>query len=121
MNQLYGMGITGLSVMFAALVSGFRLKPYIDAGMERTPMTFAAYPAAIAAAIAVPVVLSIRWWTRKKTIDLGPISFPGNLSFIALGCLLYILIAILFFPYQPTSPPPMDKPASMQHVSLLPQ
>lgn len=121
MNQLYGMGITGLSVMLAALVSGFRLKPYIDAGVERTPMTFAAYPAAIAAAIAVPIVLFIRWWTGKKTIDLGPVSFTGNLPFIALGCLLYIFIAISFFPYQPTPPPPTDKPASMQHVSLFPQ
>lgn len=121
MNQLYGMGITGLSVMFAAIVSGFRLKPYIDAGMERTPMTFAAYPAAIAAAITVPVVLFTRWWTGKKTIDLGPVSFTGNLSFIALGCLLYVFVAVLFFPYQHTSPSPTDKPASMQHVSLSPQ
>jgi hypothetical protein len=121
MNQLYGMGITGLSVMLAALVSGFRLKPYIDAGVERTPMTFAAYPAAIAAAIAIPVVLFIRWWTGKKTIALGPISFTGNLPFIALGCLLYVFIAVLFFPYQHTSPSPTEKPASMQHVSLFPQ
>jgi hypothetical protein len=121
MNQLYGMGITGLSVMCAALVSGFRLKPYIDAGVERTPMTFAAYPAAIAVAITIPIVLFIHWWTGQKTINLGPISFTGNLSFIALGCLLYILIAVSFFPYQPVSPSPTDKPASMQHVRLFPR
>ena len=32
MNKLYGLGITGLSVMIAAIVSGLRLKPYLDAG-----------------------------------------------------------------------------------------
>jgi len=120
MNQLYGMGITGLSVMFAAIVSGFRLKPYIDAGMERTPMTFAAYPAAIAAAIAVPVVLLIRWWTGQKTVNVGPVSFTGNLPFIALGCILYVLIAVSFFPFQ-ASPPPPERSGPMQHVSFFSQ
>lgn len=121
MNQLYGVGITGLSVMLAAIVSGFRLKPYIDAGLERTPMTFAFYPAVIAAVIAIPAVLFVQWWTGKKTVDLGPVSFTGNLPFIALGCLLYIFIAIAFFPYQPVSPPPTDKPTNMQQVSLFPR
>lgn len=110
MNQLYGLGITGLSVLFAALTSGFRLKPYLDAGIERTPMTFAVYPAAIAAAITIPVVWLIRLWTGKKSIDVGPVTFPGNLPFITLGCVLYILIAILFFPYEPP-PRPLPKGA----------
>jgi len=115
MNQIYGMGITGLSVLVAAIVSGLRLKPYLDAGMERTPMTFAAYPAAIAAAIAVPIVLLIRWWTGKKTIDIGPISFTGNLPFIVLGCLLYVLIAVSFFPFQ-TQPSPPEKSGPLHQV-----
>ena len=107
MNQLYGFGIAGLSVMIAALTSGFRLKPYLDAGVERTPMTFAAYPAAIAIAITVPVIFLIRWWTGKKNIDIGPVTFIGNMPFIALGCVLYVLIAVFFFPYQaPPSPLP---------------
>lgn len=120
MNQLYGMGIAGLSVMLAAIVSGFRLKPYIDAGVARTPMTFAAYPAAIAIAIAVPVVFFVRWWTGKKTIDIGPVSFTGNLPIITLGCLLYVFIAVSFFPYQEPPPPPEESP-SMQHVIFSPQ
>lgn len=117
MNQLYGMGISGLSVMCAAIVSGFRLRPYIDAGIERTPMTFAVYPAGIAAAIAIPTVLLIRWWTGKKTIDIGAVSFTGNLPFITLGCLLYVGIAVVFFPYQAPPPPPANSP--MQNVTLF--
>lgn len=120
MNQLYGMGITGLSVMFAAIVSGFRLKPYIDAGVTRTPMTFAVYPAGIAVAIAVPLIFFIRWWTGKKTIHLGPVSFTGNLPFITLGCLLYVFIAVSFFPYQEL-PPPAEESPNMQQVIFSPR
>jgi len=120
MNQLYGLGITGLCVLIAALTSGFRLKPYLDAGVERTPMTYAAYPAAIAVAIAVPVVFFIRWWTGKKDIDVGPVTFTGNMPFIALGCLLYVLIAVLFFPYQEPPPPP-PKGALQARVCDYPQ
>jgi len=118
MNQLYGMGITALSVMFAAIVSGFRLKPYLDAGVARTPMTFAIYPAGIAVAIAVPVVFFLRWWTGKKTIDIGPVSFMGNLPIITLGCLLYVVIAVSFFPYQA---PPLEDSPDRQQVFLFPQ
>lgn len=106
MNQIYGLGIAGLSVIIAAVTSGIRLKPYLDAGVERTPMTFAAYPALIAIAITVPVVFAIRWLTRKKSIAIGPVTFSGNLPFITLGCLLYAAIAVLFFPYQAAPPPP---------------
>jgi len=110
MNQLYGLGIAGLSVLIAAITSGFRLKPYLDAGMERTPMTFAAYPAGIAVAITVPVIFLLRWWTGKKNIDIGPVTFTGNMPFIALGCILYVLVAVFFFPYQ-APPPPLPKDA----------
>lgn len=119
MNQLYGMGIAGLSVMVAAIVSGFRLKPYIDAGVTRTPMTFAVYPAGIAVAIAVPIIFFFRWWTGKKTLDIGPVSFTGNMPLITLGCLLYVLIALSFFPYQEPSAPPEESP-SMRQVTFSP-
>lgn len=106
MNQIYGLGLAGLSVVIAAITSGIRLKPYLDAGVERTPMTFAAYPALIAVAITVPVVFAVRWLTGKKSIVIGPVTFSGNLPFITLGCLLYAFIAVLFFPYQAVLPPP---------------
>lgn len=106
MSQIYGLGIAGLSVIIAAVTSGIRLKPYLDAGVERTPMTFAAYPAFIAMAITVPVVFAIRWLTGKKSLNIGPVTFSGNLPFIALGCLLYAAIAVLFFPYQAMPPRP---------------
>jgi hypothetical protein len=115
MRQLYGFGITAVSVLTAALVSGFRLKPYLDAGVERTPLTFAFYPAVIATAITVPVVLLLRWWTGKKSINVGPVTFIGNLPFIAFGCLLYVLVAVTFFPYQ--APPQPPEPGTVQHAT----
>jgi hypothetical protein len=105
MNQILGMGVTALSVMIAAVVSGFRLKPYLDASLERTPLTFAFYPLVIAAALAVPTVFLIRKWQGKRNIDIGRVTFTGNLPFIALGCLLYVLVAMTFFPYQEPQPP----------------
>jgi hypothetical protein len=100
MNQLIGLGITGLSVLFAAIVSGLRLKPYIDAGITRTPPTFALYPAAIALAITIPVVLFLRWKQGTKHVEIGPAKFMDHTLFIAVGCLLYIFIAVTFFPAQ---------------------
>ena len=101
MNQLIGLGITGLSVLLAAITSGLRLKPYVDAGIERTPPTFAMYPAAIALAIAVPIVFFLRWKQGSKNVEIGPAKFMDNSLFIVLGCLLYVFIAVTFFPYQP--------------------
>ncbi|MGE0825718.1 MAG: hypothetical protein AB7G75_15210 [Candidatus Binatia bacterium] len=111
MNQLLGFLLTVLSILTAAITSGFRLKPYMDAGEKYTPMSFAVYPAAIALAITVPLVLLVRRWQGKKNIDVGPINFPENTAFIVLGCLLYIFIAITFFPYQPspTQSPPLTR------------
>jgi hypothetical protein len=119
MNQILGMGITGLSVLLAAITSGVRLKPYMDAGIEYTPMTFAVYPAGVALAITVPVVFLLRWWQGKKSIDIGPATFPDNLSFIALGCLLYIIIAVSFFPYEPLVPYQPPHPGA-PHTAPLP-
>ena len=100
MNQLIGLGITALSVFSAAVVSGLRLKPYMDAGITRTPPTFAIYPAAIALAITVPIVFFLRWRQGSKHVVVGPAKFMDSSLFVAMGCLLYILIAISFFPFQ---------------------
>ena len=119
MNQILGLGITGVSVLLAAITSGVRLKPYMDAGVEQTPLTFATYPALIAAAIAVPVVFFLRWWQGKKHVDIGPVTFTDNLLFIALGCWLYIAVAVSFFPYEP---PPELQPGhpGAPHSAPLP-
>ncbi len=114
-GELYGLGITALSVIIAALTSGLRLKPYLDAGVERTPLTFATYPALIAAAVAIVVVSLIRWWTGKKAVDVGPVTFTGNLPFIALGCFLYAIIAVAFFPYE-APPKPLPKGAVQTRI-----
>jgi hypothetical protein len=95
--------------MIAAIVSGFRLRPYLDAGETYTPPTFAMYPALIAIAITVPVVFVLRWWQGKAEVDIGPVTLADRQAFIVLGCLLYIFVAVMFFPYQP---PPKALPAS---------
>ena len=125
MNKLYGLGVTGLSVMIAAIVSGLRLKPYLDAGETYTPPTFAMYPALIAVAITVPLVFMLRWWQGKADLDIGPVTLADRQAFIVLGCLLYIFVAVTFFPYQqlpkalpPSSPTNPEKaPASSQPVN----
>jgi len=104
MNQVLGLVITGVSVLLAAITSGLRLKPYMDAGVEQTPMTFAVYPAGIALAITVPTVFLLRWWQGKKHIEIGPVTFADNSLFVVLGCLLYIVVAVTFFPYEPPAP-----------------
>ena len=113
MNQILGMGVTALSVMIAAVVSGFRLKPYLDANLERTPLTFAFYPLTIAVALTVPTVFLIRKWQGKRNIDIGRVTFTGNLPFIALGCLLYVVVAVTLFPYQEPRPP-SPKPSKVR-------
>jgi len=125
MNHLLGLGVTGISVMIAAIVSGLRLKPYLDAGVAQTPLTFAFYPALIAAAISVPIVFLLRWWQGKKSIDIGPVTFIDNFSFIALGCLVYVVVAVTFFPYQPPPPTsshttdPQPSPLSGSNISVF--
>jgi hypothetical protein len=118
MNQLIGLGVTGLSVLLAAITSGLRLKPYMDAGITRTPPTFALYPAAIALAITIPVVLFLRWKQGTKHVEIGPAKFMDNALFIALGCVLYILVAVTFFPYQPPTQTP--EPTTDPHPAPSP-
>lgn len=105
MSKLYGIGVTGLSVMIAAVVSGFRLRPYLDAGEAYTPPTFALYPILIAIAVTVPVVFLLRWWQGNRDIDIGPVTLADRQPFIVLSCLLYIIVAVTFFPYQPPVKP----------------
>ena len=103
MGQVLGLVVTGVSVLLAAITSGLRLKPYMDAGVEQTPMTFAVYPAGIALAITVPIVFLLRWWQGKRNVDIGPVTFTDNSLFVVLGCLLYIVVAVTFFPYDPST------------------
>lgn len=116
MNKLYGLGVTGLSVMIAAIVSGFRLRPYLDAGETYTPPTFALYPMLIAIAVTVPAVFLMRWWQGKRDLDIGPVTLTDRQPFVVLGCLLYITVAVTCFPYQPPAKPlppsAPEKPAS---------
>ena len=106
MNQLIGLVVTALTVFSAAITTGFRLKPYMDAGVTRTPPTFAMYPAAIALAITIPLVFFLRWKQGSKHVVIGPAKFMDSYLFVALGCLLYILVAVSFFPYQPLAQSP---------------
>jgi len=128
MNKLFGIGVTALSVMVAALVSGFRLKPYLDAGETYTPPTYALYPALIALAIAVPVGLLLRWWSGKREVDIGPVTLTDRQPFVVLWCIFYVIVAVTFFPYRPPpkpsfpSPPasPEQSPAGQQVKAYLP-
>jgi hypothetical protein len=97
MNQFSGLLVTALSVMAAAIVSGVRLKPYIDAGAARTPPSFMLYPVLITIAITVPMVFLLRKLQGKKNIDIGPVTFDDRMPFIALGCIIYAIIAMTFF------------------------
>ena len=56
MRELLGFALALSSTLTAGLVSGVRLKPYLDASAIYTPPTFALYPALIAAAFAILVV-----------------------------------------------------------------
>ena len=120
MNQIYGLGVTALSVMVAAIVSWARLKPYVDAGEKYTPLSFAVYPALTAVAITIPLVFLLRKWQGKKSVEIGPISFPGRFAFIAFGLWIYVIVAVVFFPYQPPMRPTPENPYRpvVQHASL---
>lgn len=102
-NELLGMLVTALSVLAAAVVSGLRLKPYLDAGDTYTPASFMLYPAIVAIAIAGPLVFLIRRLQGKNEIEIGPLVFKDRTPFMALWCVLYIVIALTFFPYEGSS------------------
>jgi hypothetical protein len=128
MNQFLGILMTALSVLIAAIVSGLRLKPYMDAGETYTPPTFALYPALIAAALAIPTVLVLRKVQGKNEIDIGPVTLADRQPFMVLWCVLYVTVAVTFFPYQerpkpvaPQQSPRLEKPDTPRqpvHLSL---
>jgi hypothetical protein len=97
MNQFSGLLVTALSVMAAAIVSGVRLKPYIDAGAARTPASFMLYPVLVTLAITVPMVFLLRKLQGKKDIAIGPVTFNDRMPFIAFGCIVYAIISLTFF------------------------
>lgn len=107
-NELLGMLATALSVLVAAVVSGVRLKPYLDAGETYTPASFMLYPALVAIAVAGPLVFFLRKVQGKKDIEIGPLVFKDRTPFMALWCFLYVVIALTFFPYD--GPTPEDHP-----------
>lgn len=140
-NELRGMLITAGSILAAAIVSGLRLKPYIDAGVTYTPASFMIYPALLAFAIAAPLVFLLRKLQGEKDIELGPLTFsdqpasaspaqpvrsgiislitkrqlPARTPLIAFWCVLYIVIAVTFFPYEgPTEPDLGSEPAPQE-------
>lgn len=117
MNQFSGLLVTALSVLAAAIVSGLRLKPYIDAGATYTPASFMLYPVLITIALTVPIVLVLRKVQNKKDLDIGPVTFQDRMPFVAFGCIIYTIIALTFF-YEkdPVIParsfsPPSEQPA----------
>ncbi|MEW6297064.1 MAG: hypothetical protein AB1671_04910 [Thermodesulfobacteriota bacterium] len=121
MGQFLGILATALSILIAAIVSGLRLKPYMDAGETYTPPTFALYPALIAAAIAIPLGFALRKWQGKTDIDIGPITLSDKQPFMVLWCLLYVTIAVLFFPYERAQPPPPPLPPGQETPATPPR
>ena len=131
-NELFGMLVTALSILSAAVVSGLRLKPYIEAGETYTPASFMLYPALTAILVAAPIIFLLRRVQGKKDIEIGSFVFKDRTPFIALWCILYIVIAVTFFPYNgPTgkdllpesSPqeeaPPLNQPIHWQDSPLF--
>jgi hypothetical protein len=51
----------------------------------------------ITIAITVPMVFLLRKLQGKKNIDIGPVTFDDRMPFIALGCIIYAIIAMTFF------------------------
>lgn len=104
MEEFLGFLLALFSTLAAGVVSGLRLKPYIDAGEQFTPHTFALYPALLAFALAFPSVWFL-WRRRPLVVTIGSIKFTEGQFFAVLWSLLYIVIALAFFPYQPIKRP----------------
>jgi hypothetical protein len=104
MSELLGFTLALFSTLLAGVISGLRLKPYLDAGAVYTPPTFALYPALIATGCAVFLLLLCQW-RSKSLVNMGPVSFTGKQFFAFVWCLSYILVALTFFPYRPPFAP----------------
>jgi len=114
MSDLLGFAIALFSTLIAGVVSGLRLKPYLDAGEVYTPPTFALYPALIATGFSV-FLLILCQPRRKSLVNIGPVSFTGKQFFAFVWCLFYVLVALTFFPYQPSLAP--QAPQIPTHVA----
>jgi len=80
MSKLVGFAVALFSTLLVGVVSGLRLKPYLDAAAVYTPPTFALYPALIATGFSV-FMLMLCQWRRKSLVNIGPVSFTGKQSF----------------------------------------
>ncbi len=97
-NQLAGMGIAALSVLLAAVVSAVRLRPYLESGATWTPLSVVTYPAIIALGVALLISSGLRArMGRRAVLDIGPVSLSIKHSAVIVGCLAYVVIALLFF------------------------
>jgi hypothetical protein len=119
MKEVYGFFIALFSTLAAGLVSGLRLRPYIEAGAVYTPPTFMLYPGLTALALTVLSVFFLYTWGGKKVVTIGPASFTHRQFFAALWSLSYIVIAVGIFPYQPPESRPTAE--SLQRAEGLPR
>ena len=112
-TEFLGFFLALFSTIAAGVISGLRLKPYIDAGEQFTPPTFALYPALLALAFASLPVFFLYRRRPQIFVSVGSIKFTGRQLFIVLWSVLYIVIALTFFPYQPAGPrfsvPPLPR------------
>jgi len=99
MDILLGWFMALLSILAATILSGFRLQPYLAAGVQITPPTLALYPALLAATVSAPATF-IFYWRGRRRVYIGPISFDKQQFFAFLWSLFYIGIAVSLFPYQ---------------------
>lgn len=100
MHIFWGWLTALLSIFAATVLSGFRLQPYVAAGMELTPPTLALYPALLAATLAGPTTFLLYVWRRRRRVYIGPVSFDSHQFFACMWSLLYMGIAIALFSYQ---------------------
>jgi hypothetical protein len=110
MTDFLGFFLSLFSLLAAGMISGLRLKPYIDAGEQFTPRTFALYPALLAFVFAFPIVVFLYWRRRQIFVTIGLIKFTDKQLFALLWSILYIFIALTFFPSQPTEQQPSVPP-----------
>ena len=75
----------------------------------------------IAVALTVPAVFILRKWQGKTEVDIGPVTFTDRQPFLVLGCLLYVIVALLFFPYQKPPTPHVPSQPPSPEKSLTPR
>ncbi|HXG22170.1 MAG TPA: hypothetical protein VNN62_24260, partial [Methylomirabilota bacterium] len=105
MEEFLGFFLALFSTLAAGVVSGLRLKPYLDAGVQFTPPSFALYPALLACAFALPTVIATFWRRPQRVVTIGAIPFTKRQLFAVLWSVLYIVLALTYFPYEQTEPP----------------